>query len=266
MRHKIIIQVRLFTLVVFALGIALSLFIWLTGGHNSPFIAWSYTSMLIPALAVLILVALFKVPPLSIQWSIFPVRWLPVALLLLPVILHIVLLPIYAHFSTAIYWQLWPTILLNMMFGLLIVSILAFFEEIGWRAWLLPKLMRVMGIRPALFLAALLCALWHTPYDFSGIHYIGGVKVPVQATMNVFGEFGAALVFGWLWVRTQSIGVVCLAHGALNNWGQLAFKYLPDLPPGDDMNWLLASLDGALFITGMTVLLSIKSGSTVNHT
>jgi len=42
------------------------------------------------------------------------------------------------------------------------------------------------------------------------------------------------LVIGWLWLKTESIWIVSLAHGALNNWGQYAFKYMqfvqaPDL-------------------------------------
>jgi hypothetical protein len=37
---------------------------------------------------------------------------------------------------------------------------------------------------------------------------------------------GAGLIIGWLWVRTESIWMVALAHGALNNWGQYAFKFM----------------------------------------
>lgn len=38
----------------------------------------------------------------------------------------------------------------------------------------------------------------------------------------------AGLILGWLWLRTESVWLTAIAHGALNNWGQYAFKYMKD--------------------------------------
>ena len=43
----------------------------------------------------------------------------------------------------------------------------------------------------------------------------------------------AGLVIGWLWLRSESMWLVMLAHGALNNWGQYAFKYMQDFVAAD---------------------------------
>jgi membrane protease YdiL (CAAX protease family) len=32
----------------------------------------------------------------------------------------------------------------------------------------------------------------------------------------------AGLIIGWLWLRTESIWLAAIAHGAMNNWGQYA--------------------------------------------
>ena len=71
---------------------------------------------------------------------------------------------------------------------------------------------------------------------------------PAQLALGVpIGVVGPGLVIGWLWVRTESIWIVAMAHGALNNWGQYAFKYMRDTVPDP------GSVVGAGFI-GLYVL------------
>jgi len=110
--------------------------------------------------------------------------------------------------------------------GLIIVSILAFFEEVGWRAWLLPRLVSRMGARRGVVASALLWAFWHTPYALSGIQHVDGIPIALTTVIMPIGVVGSGLVIGWLWLRTETIWMVALAHGALNNWGQYAFKFM----------------------------------------
>jgi membrane protease YdiL (CAAX protease family) len=62
------------------------------------------------------------------------------------------------------------------------------------------------------------------------------------------GHIGAGMVLGWLWLRTESIWMVSLAHGALNNWGQYAFKYMQGFGEWDV--YLLSAGNLALFALG----------------
>ena len=73
------------------------------------------------------------------------------------------------------------------------------------------------------------------PFQLSGIQHIDGVS-PVNLALTLpFGIMITGLVIGWLWLRTQSIWIVSLAHGALNAWGQYAFKYMKEsVSPGSD--------------------------------
>jgi branched-subunit amino acid ABC-type transport system permease component len=63
-------------------------------------------------------------------------------------------------------------------------------------------------------------------------------------------------VIGWLWVPTESIWMVALAHGALNNWGQYAFKFMGEgrgqSGPGDV---LVLAASGVLLLVTASVLL-----------
>ncbi len=80
--------------------------------------------------------------------------------------------------------------------------------------------------------------------------------------LNPLGHIGAGNVIGWLWIRTRSIWLVTLAHGALNNWGQYAFKYMAD-GPGENNIWLLVALNLTLFTVGIAFLLRLKRQSDV---
>jgi membrane protease YdiL (CAAX protease family) len=47
-------------------------------------------------------------------------------------------------------------IALNAIVGLAVVSFLTFFEDIGWRAWLLPRLRDRLGPRSAVVVTAII--------------------------------------------------------------------------------------------------------------
>jgi membrane protease YdiL (CAAX protease family) len=68
------------------------------------------------------------------------------------------------------------------------------------------------------------------------------------------GTMATGLILGWLWLRTESIWLVAIAHGALNNWGQYAFKYMKDSStPGTDVAVLTAG-SAALLVVGALLL------------
>src|SRR5690242_18356323 len=95
-----------FIAIAFSLSILLSLFIGLTGRHESKFIWLQFVSMPIPAIAVLIMTNLFKAPVKEIKWNKLPVYWLALALLLMPVTIHIICLPLMSFLNNGtLQWQ-----------------------------------------------------------------------------------------------------------------------------------------------------------------
>jgi CAAX protease family protein len=231
----------------------LSLVVGLSGGHDSPLIGLINLSMFLPAVAVLIVSGFMNEPPL-VDWDRFPARYIPIALFLIPVVNHAVMLPLASTFDGGLQWQDWLTpqadglfhtpatrgwgvvttaglvrhIVVNAIVGLVIVSFMAFFEEIGWRAWLLPRLGERMGARRAVIVTSVIWALWHVPFELSGIQHIDGIAPTTLALVLPVGIMTTGLIFGWLWLRTESIWIVTLAHGSLNSWGQYAFRYMKD--------------------------------------
>jgi membrane protease YdiL (CAAX protease family) len=112
-----------------------------------------------------------------------------------------------------------------------------------------------MGARTAVVVTAIIWAVWHVPFQLSGIQHIDAVS-PVELALGVpFGIMATGLILGWLWLRTESLWIVSIAHGALNNWGQYAFKYMKD-PVGPNIAETVA-LDAQAVGAGFLALLVI---------
>ena len=91
-------------------------------------------------------------------------------------------------------------------------------EELGWRAYLLPKLDGLYGQRKAILLSGLVWGMWHAPMIAMGHNYGAGYwGWPVLGilAMIIFclamGSFEAYLTF-----RTGSVWPSAIAHSALN--------------------------------------------------
>jgi membrane protease YdiL (CAAX protease family) len=266
----------LFVIVAYSLSSLLGVVFWLAGSQGVT-AALPFASMFLPAVAVMIVRALTK-EGARIDWTRCPLRYVPLALLLMPVTIHTIALPLLA-LAGPLPWQDWLTVqpdglyhspasrgwgdltatglaarvLLNAVVGVIIVSGLALFEEIGWRGWLLPRLTERMGARLAIVATSIISAFWHVPFGLSGIQRIDGMSPVALALGLPLGVIAIGLVIGWLWVRTESIWIVALAHGAFNNWGQYAFKYMREFTTPDPAAVLSAGFVG-LYGVGILLL------------
>ncbi len=102
----------------------------------------------------------------------------------------------------------------NVLIGAFINLIPAMGEELGWRGWLLPKLLP-LGIAPAVLLSGVIWGLWHAPLILLGYNYPtapGWLGLLAMCGMCIV--IGA--VFSWLRIRSGSVWAPALAHGAFN--------------------------------------------------
>mgnify|MGYP001053355759 CR=1 FL=1 len=104
------------------------------------------------------------------------------------------------------------------------VHIFALGEEIGWRGYLLPILLKLTGQRKAVLIHGLLWGLAHAPLIYFGFNYgldywgtpFTGILMMVLVCM-VLGTWLADLT-----IRSASILPACIFHGAGNVIGELA--------------------------------------------
>lgn len=101
------------------------------------------------------------------------------------------------------------------------ILIVAVGEELGWRGWLLPRLLERTTRLRATLLTAGLWGLWHGPLLLSGF---------LTASLFLLGVFGLAVLFTWFWAHTQQrLFVVVWAHAVVNTplffWEQASAGY-----------------------------------------
>ncbi len=114
--------------------------------------------------------------------------------------------------------------------GVLINSIFAFGEEYGWRGYLLPRLVALMGFWPGLLAHGAIWGFWHAP-----LIALAGYNYPDTPLLGVllFTAFGtlAGILFGWLQIASDSVWPPTIAHGAINSIAGLPFLLLVDVNP-----------------------------------
>lgn len=133
------------------------------------------------------------------------------------------------------------TQLAGLLPAVLVNALPALGEELGWRGYLLPRLLP-LGRGRALLLSGVVWGLWHTPIVLLGYDYprqpVLGVLLMVGSTVT----FG--MLFGWLRLRSRSIWPAVLAHAALNAAaGSTGLFYQQGHPPN-------AALVGTTGVTG----------------
>ena len=101
----------------------------------------------------------------------------------------------------------------------LINTVLAFGEEVGWRAFLYPQLKQRYGRVGGIVLGGIVWGMWHWPligaigYEY-GVDY-AGFPLTGMAIFCVF-TIACGAVCDWLYERTRTIWAPSVFHGAMN--------------------------------------------------
>ncbi|MFD3685900.1 CPBP family intramembrane glutamic endopeptidase [Nocardiopsis sp. NPDC058631] len=246
-------SIGVFTTLAFALAWLLALPLWFGDGLTSPWFTFVATAtMTTPAIAALVVVFFVERPQQKAWtlglWPLRPVRRLLVYAALgifVSIALALVALPVgsllgvypadFTNFSA--FQQLLDeqagaagAAEIPIPIGALIAIQLATLpaaafinlipalgEELGWRGWLLPKLMP-LGTLPALLISGVIWGLWHAPLILLGYNYPdapGWLGLTMMVGMCVL----VGTVFGWLRLRSGSVWPAALAHAAFNGAG-----------------------------------------------
>jgi membrane protease YdiL (CAAX protease family) len=94
-------------------------------------------------------------------------------------------------------------------------SLFALGEELGWRGFLLPRLMRSgIGQWTALVTSGAVWGVWHAPIILLGHNYPDHPRLGVLL-MTVFCVL-LGVLFGWLRLASRSVWPSTIAHATLN--------------------------------------------------
>ncbi len=195
-----------------------------------------------PALAAFSACRLFRIDIATLGWKWRPIRY-EVWAYILPVLYTI---PVYAatwlfvagsfDFSTfaaqlgaAFGFPHWPrmaTLLLALptyaSFGVLSGLARTLGEEIGWRGFLLPRLVQRLGFTRGCILSGCIWAAWHYPALLLADYNSGTPRFYALSCFTLM-VIGAAFVFGWFRLKSGSIWPAAMLHASHNLFIQAIF-------------------------------------------
>lgn len=110
-----------------------------------------------------------------------------------------------------------------VFFMQLAISVIVFFpafgEEFGWRGYLMPKLIRLVGKPRAIIAGGILWGLWHAPLTVSGHNF--GVDYPLYPWLGILLMCATAIPMNafltLLTERTKSVYPASFCHAVHNN-------------------------------------------------
>ncbi|WP_083922684.1 CPBP family intramembrane glutamic endopeptidase [Microbulbifer variabilis] len=136
-----------------------------------------------------------------------------------------------------------PVLLSVLVLGL----IGAFGEELGWRGFLLPKLIGG-GVKNPYLVSGLVWASWHLPLIAYGGFYQTDYTL-LMALIYSLGVIAMSFVFSELRMRSGSVWVAAIAHAAHNFFFQFAAPVLLLTEPGSRSQlWDMVASDTGLCI------------------
>lgn len=96
--------------------------------------------------------------------------------------------------------------------------ILAFGEEVGWRAYLLPLLCEKFGVIKGILLDGVLWGIAHAPLVCFGVNYSGDYfgKPWTGILMMVVFATTVGIFLSYVTIKTKSVIPACISHGAIN--------------------------------------------------
>lgn len=96
-------------------------------------------------------------------------------------------------------------------------------EELGWRGFLLPRLLP-LGQWRALLISGAIWGVWHAPAIAQGHNYPDHPVLGIFL-MTIFCIL-LGIILGWMCLNTRSPWVAGIAHGSLNAWAGLPYLFI----------------------------------------
>ncbi|MEE4194636.1 MAG: type II CAAX endopeptidase family protein [Anaerolineae bacterium] len=237
-----------FTGIVFLLVLLNGRSLSALNGLASLLLMWS------PGVAALITIRIFKQPVKELGWKFGKAKYLGLAYLL-PVAYA---LPVYliVWISTIGKMDLevmtLSNILLTATFIVVMAVLSALGEEIGWRGFLVPRLVKLLGFQNASLLSGVIWALWHLPFILF-LDYHTSTPLWFAVLCFVIMVIGGSFAYAWLRMASGSLWTAALLHAAHNAFIQNLFD--PATLDGESgvTPWIIGEFGIGLAVTSILI-------------
>jgi membrane protease YdiL (CAAX protease family) len=113
-------------------------------------------------------------------------------------------------------------LLVYLTAGMVLACFAGLGEEIGWRGFLVPELMKLYSPRKAALISGGIWAVWHYPAILFG-DYNSPTPIWYQLVTFTITVLGMAILTAWLRIRSGSLWPSVVWHGAQNLFVQQIF-------------------------------------------
>ena len=143
-----------------------------------------------------------------------------------------------------------PVFLITMLINGTLSAVL---EEIAWRGFLVPKMIKLTSFTNTALITGLIWAIWHYPLIIFSNVRLGSTPLPYSLVCFTIFAVGVSFATAWLRLKSGSVWTAALLHGSHNVFMLHVFDTLTTDSGG---TWLLLGEYGAVTAT-MGLLLAI---------
>lgn len=173
--------------------------------------------------------------------SRFPLRWLAISLLLIPILASLAILINSLLGGPAL--SLLALNIGNLIGGSLIVPL---GEEFGWRGFALPRLLKKYSALTASLILGVIWGLWH----YAG-HLVGAGVEGLPFAYLFIWILGATILFTWIFNHTRNIWTMILLHSVAN----ATFNLIPITPVNTGGTATFYTFIGLVWLLALIVVL-----------
>ncbi|NBB77595.1 MAG: serine hydrolase, partial [Bacteroidetes bacterium] len=111
----------------------------------------------------------------------------------------------------------------SQLLTIFIISLVPFFEELGWRGYAQDRLQKQYSPAKASLILGLIWSIWHLPASFIPGTYQAGLGIGThEFWLHFIGIVFLSIVISWIYINTnRSILVMVIFHATINVSGQL---------------------------------------------
>jgi CAAX protease family protein len=199
--------------------------------------------MLAPGLAAVITYLIFEHSLRPIGWRLGKMSYL---------ILGLVIPIVYCTFDYGLVWLTgwgkyngqfppnFPVFLVTMLFNGTLSAVL---EEVAWRGFLVPKMIKLTSFTKTAMITGLIWAIWHYPLIIYSNVRLGNTPLGVSLVCFTVFVVGLSFAAAWLRLKSGSVWTAALLHGSHNVFMLHVFDVLTTDTGG---TWLLLGEYGAV--------------------
>ena len=134
-------------------------------------------------------------------------------------------------------------------------------EEMGWRGFLFPELIKHVSRNKTHILVGVIWGLWHIPLTIVGHNYgleYFGYPWSGVLTLCIF-TFASGVFLSWLTENSSSIWPAALGHSTINSMGKIPYLFLSTENPSNRLfGPAITGLISALPMIILAIILIIK--------